>query len=71
MNDSGGGYRIGPDNGEAHGLATARELERGTQRPRLETGRWPRGRIVVRAVLLVFGLIVVAGWVLTATHGQF
>lgn len=70
VNDSGGGYRIGPDAGEVYGLATARELERGTKPPRLETGRWPSGRVAVRAVLLVVALLIVAGWVLTATHGQ-
>jgi len=70
VNDSGGGYRIGPDAGEVYGLATARELERGTKPPRLETGRWPSGRVAVRAVLFVVVLLIVAGWLLTATHGQ-
>ncbi len=66
----GGGNRIGPDAVEAYGLASARELERGTQPPRQETGRWPSGTVALRAVLLVLALIVVVGWVLTATHGR-
>ena len=70
MNDSGGGYRVGADNTEAYGLATARELERKARRPGLGTGRWPSGRTVLRVLPVVVVVVVLGGWLLTAMNAR-